>query len=112
MDKMFWATTVIAVLLLCLGILYSPCQAHPKFLSNPNNSVRIIAPFVLISSSAFFLQVHQMHSWCFWGRLFALLFLQREETGSSWLWGIISHLSPWALGQLYRIFLLCFLGWP
>ena len=33
-------------------------------------------------------------------------FLQREETGSSWFWGVISHLSPWALGQLHRIFLL------
>ena len=58
MDKMFQATTVIAALL-CLGILYSPCQVHHKFLSNPNDSIRIFTSFVLISSSTFFLQVHQ-----------------------------------------------------
>ena len=39
LDKMFWATTVIAVLLLCLGILYSPCQAHHKFFSQTMNSI-------------------------------------------------------------------------
>ena len=87
MDKMFWATTVRAVLLLCLGILYSPCQVHHKFLSNPINSVRIITLFVLISSSTFFLQVWQMHSWCLWGGLVAFDFLQGEEAGRAWLWG-------------------------
>ena len=76
MDKMFQATTVIAVLLLCLGILYSPCQVHHKFFSNPIDSVRIIAPFILISSGAFFLQACQLYSWCFWGRLVALEFFK------------------------------------
>ena len=42
-DEMFWATTVIAALLLLhLGILYSPCQVHHKLFCNPINSVGII----------------------------------------------------------------------
>ena len=97
MDKMFWATTVIAVLLHHLGILYSPHLVHHKLFSNPIDSVRIIAPFVLVSSGIFF-KVCQMNSWCFWGGLVALEFLQGDETGSSWFWNIIGHLSPGAPG--------------
>ena len=104
---MFQATTVITALL-CLGILYSPCQVYHKFLSNPINSVGIITPFVLISSGAFFLQVCQLHDWCFWGRLVALELLQREESGR--LLGIISCLSHWTVGKFHRIFLLSFSG--
>ena len=102
--KVFWATTAIAALLLCLGILYNPCQVHHRFLSNPINSTGIIVPFTLISSSTFFLQVHQLHSWHFWGGVVALEFLKREETGRPWLWGIISHPSPWTAGKLHGIF--------
>ena len=109
---MVWATTVVAALLLCLDIFYSPHQAHHKFVSYPLNSMRIVTPFILISSGTFFFQVHQMHNWCFRGRLITLELLQREETGSSWLWGIISCLSSWASGQLHRVFLLCFAGSP
>ena len=129
MDKIFPVTTVTAVLLLCLGIiyspcqllavlllcldiLYSPCQVHHEVFSNLINSIGIIAPFVFISSGIFFLQVHQMHSWHFWGGLVALDLLKGEETGSSWFWNIIGHLSPWAPEQLYGIFLLCFSGSP
>ena len=112
MDKMFQATTVIAVLLLCLGILYSPCQAHHKFLSNPINSIGIIAPFVLVSFGTFFLQVLQMCGWCLWGGLVALELPQGEEAGRAWLWSIISHLSPRTLGKLHRIFLVHFSGHP
>ena len=65
MDKIIWATTVIAAFLLCLGVLYSPCQVHPKFLSNPLNSIGIIVSFIIISSGAFFLQVCQLHGWGF-----------------------------------------------
>ena len=67
MDKMFWATTVIAALLLYLGILYSPHQVHHKLFSNPLNSTGIISLFSLISPGILFLQMHQMHGWCFWG---------------------------------------------
>ena len=112
MGKMFRATTVIAVLLLHLGILYSPCQVHHKLFSNPISSVGIITPFVLILSSVFFLLMCQMHNWHFWDRLVALEFLQGGETGSSLFWNIISHLSPWVPEQLHGIFLLCFLGSP
>ena len=85
MDKMFWATTVIAALLLCLGIFYNPCKVHQKLLSNPIDSFGIITPFILVSSGAFFLQECQMHGWYFWGGLVALEFLQREEAGRAWL---------------------------
>ena len=60
MDKMFWATTMIAVLL-CLGILYSPCQVHHKLFGNPFDSTWIVAVFVLVSPGIFFLQMCQMH---------------------------------------------------
>ena len=79
MDKMFWATTVIPALLLCWGIPYSSCHMHHKFLINPIDSVGIIAHFMLISSSAFLLQVCQMHSWCLWDGLVAFEFLQGKK---------------------------------
>ena len=103
---------MIAALLLCFGILYSPHQAHHKFFSYPLNSVGIITPFILVSSGTFFLKVCQMHDWCFRGWLITLKFLEREETGSSWFWGIIGCLSLWALGQFHKIFLLHFAGSP
>ena len=112
MDKMFWATTVIAALLICLGILYSPYQVHHKFLSNPINSVRTITPFILVSFGIFFLQVCQMYGWCFCGVLVAFEFLQREEAGRLWLWDVISHLSPQTPGKLHKVFILYFLGHP
>ena len=108
MDKMFQATTVVTVLLLCLGIFYSPVQAHHKFFSYPLNSIGIMTPFILVSSGAFFFQVCQMHDWSFRGGLITLELLQREETGSSWLWDIIVCLSLWALRQLHSLpSLLC-----
>ena len=108
-DEMFWAATLIAVFLLHLGILYSPCQAHHKLFSNSFDSARIITLFVFIGPSILFLQ---MHSWCLWDGLAALEFFQGEETGSPCFWRIISCLSPWALGQLHGIFFLSFLGGP
>ena len=78
MDKMFQATTIIAVLL-CLGVLFSPCQAHHKLFSNPFDSARIITLFILITPGVLFLQMHQTHDWCFWGGLVALEFLQGKK---------------------------------
>ena len=112
MDKMFQATTMVAVLLLCLGFLYSLCQAHHKLLCNPFNSTWIVALFVLISPGVFFLQMCQLHHWHFGGGLVALEFLQGEETGSSRFWGTVSNLGPRASGQLHRIFFLHLLGSP
>ena len=95
---MFQATTMIAVLLPYLGVLYSPCQVHHKFFSNPFNSTWIIALFILISPGVLFLQMCQMHHWCFRGGLVSLEFLQGEETGSSqllencWLSGLSGSL--------------------
>ena len=82
MERMFWATTMITALLLCLGIFYSPCQVHHKPFGNPFDSAWIDTLFVLISPSVFFLQMHQMHCWCFGGGLVALELLQGEETVS------------------------------
>ena len=59
---MLHATTVIAMLLLCLGIFYSPHQVYHKFFSYPLDSVGIITPFILISYGTFFFQVHQMYN--------------------------------------------------
>ena len=98
MDKMFWATTMIAMLLLHLGTLYSPCQAHHKLLGNPFNSTQVIALFVPISPSIFFLQICQLQRWCFGGELVALEFLQGEETGGSRFLGIVGNLGPRASG--------------
>ena len=109
---MFWATAMIAVLLLHLGILYSPCQAHHKFFSNPFDSAWIVALFVLVSPGIFFLQICQMHCWHSGGGLVALEFLQGKETGSSQYWSIVSCLGPWTSGQLHGIFFLCLLGSP
>ena len=112
MDKMFQATTVIAVLLLYLGILYSPCQAHHKFLGNPFDSTQIVALFILVPPSVLFFQMYQMHCWCFGGGLVAIEFLQGEETGSSQFWSIVSSLGSRASGQLHRIFFLHLPGSP
>ena len=111
-DEMFQAATMIAALLLHLGILYSPCQAHHKLFHNSFNSARIIALFFFIATGVLFLQMHQMHSWHFQDGLVALEFPQGEETGSPWFWRIIGCLSPWAPGQLHGIFFLSFSGWP
>ena len=112
MDKMFWAATVIAVLLLHLGILYSLCQVHHKLFSNPFDSTWIVTLFVLVSPSILFLKMCQKHCWCFGGGLVALEFLLGEETGSSWFWSIVSSLGSRASGQLHSIFFLCLLGSP
>ena len=109
---MFSATTINSSTSPLFGHPFQLLSDNHKFLSNPINSIRIIAPFVLISSDAFFLQVCQMHSWCLWGRLVAFKFLQGEEAVRAWLSSIISCLSPRTLGKLHRIFLLYFLDHP
>ena len=111
MDKMFQATIMITELL-HLGILYSPCQAHHKLFSNPFYSAWIIALLVLSSPSILFLQMCQMHCWCFGGGLVALQCLQGEETGSLQFWSIVCSLGCRASGKLHRIFFLHLPGSP
>ena len=114
-DEMFWAATMIAAFLLHLGILYSPCLVLHKLFGNSFDSARIMTLFIFIAPSILFLQMHQMHSWCFWGELIALGFLQEEETGSPWFledcqlseslgpwaahWNLLSPLPGWPLGS-------------
>ena len=92
------------MLLLCLGVLYSPHHVHHKLFSSPFGSTQIIALFILISPSMLFLRMSQTHCWPFGGGLVALEFLQGEETGSSQFWSIVSRLGSRASGQLNRIF--------
>ena len=111
-DKMFWATAMIAALLLCLGILYSPCQAHHKFFSSPFDSTWMVALFVLVFSGLLFFQMCQTHCWCSRGGLVALEFPQGEETGSSQFWSIVGCLGSHSPGQLHGVFFLHFPGSP
>ena len=110
MDEMFQAATMVAAFLICLGILYSPCQAYHKLFHNSLDSAGIVTLLVFIVTSILFFQMHQTHSRLFWDGLVALEFLQGEETGSPWFGRSIVCLSPWPLGQLHGVFLLSFSG--
>ena len=70
---------MIAAFLLHLDVLYSPCQVHHKLFGNTFYSGGIIAPFIFITPSVFFLQMCQMHSQPFQGGLVALEFLEGEK---------------------------------
>ena len=109
---MFGAATMIAAFILCLGILYSPCQAHHELISDSFDSTRIIVLFVFIAPSILFPQMCQMHSWHFQDRLVALEFPQVEETGSPWFQRIIHCLSLWTPAQLHGVFFLSISGGP
>ena len=66
---MFQAATMVAVFLIHLGILYSPCQAYHKLFHNPFDSARIITLLVFIATGVLFFQMCQMHSGHFWDGL-------------------------------------------
>ena len=48
MDKVLWATAMITVLLLHLGILHSPCKVHHELFHNPIDTVRVFAFYFFI----------------------------------------------------------------
>ena len=75
-DKMFWAATVVAAFLICLGILHSPCQAYHKLFRNSFNSAGIITLLVFIITGGLFFQMCQMYSRLFQDGLVALEFPQ------------------------------------
>ena len=76
MDEVFWAVTMVAAFLICLGILYGPCQAYHKLFCNSFDSARIVSLLVFITTGVLFLQIHQMHHGHFWDWLVALEFPQ------------------------------------
>ena len=47
-DEMFWAATVVAAFLICLGIFHSPCQTNHELLGYPLDSARIITLWIHI----------------------------------------------------------------
>ena len=109
MDEMFWAATMVAALLICLGILYSPCQAYHKPFHNSFDSARIITLLVFIATGVLFFQMHQMHSGLFFGMgWLPLSFLRGKKLvalglgGVSVAWGPRAttwSLPSWLLGQ-------------
>ena len=74
MDEMFWAGTMVAAFLICLGVLYSTCQAYHKLLCNSMDSARIVTLLVFIATGVLFFQMHQTHSGYFQEGLVALEF--------------------------------------
>ena len=106
---MFWAATMVAALLICLGILNGPCQAYHELFCNSFDSTGIITLLVFIISSILFFQMCRMHSRLYRDGLVALEFSQGEETGSPWFGRSIGCLNPGALGQLHGVLLL---RWP
>ena len=111
-DEMFWASTVVAVFLICLGVFHSPCQMNHELLGYPLNSARIVTLWILIIASILFFLMCQTYSRLFQEGLMTPKFPQGEETSSPWLGGTISSLGSGALGQLYKIFLLSLPGGP
>ena len=103
---------VVAAFLICLGILYSPCQAYHKLFCNSFNSTRIVTLLSFVIDSILFFEMLQMYSRLFQKGLVAFEFPQGEETSSPWFGRIISSLSSRASGQLYRVFILGLLGSP
>ena len=79
MDEMFQAATMAVAFLICLGILYGPCQAYHKLFHNSFNSARIITLLVFIATSILFFQMCQMHNRLFWDGLDALEFPWGEK---------------------------------
>ena len=47
-DEMFQAATVVAVFLICLGVLYNPCQAYHNLFHNSFNSAGIVTLLIFI----------------------------------------------------------------
>ena len=51
---MFWAATVVAAFLICLGIFHSPCQTNHELLGYPFDPTRIVTLLILIIASTLF----------------------------------------------------------
>ena len=52
--KMFWATTMVAAFLVCLGVFHCPCQLNHELLSHPLDSTGVITLWVLTITSILF----------------------------------------------------------
>ena len=53
-DEMFWAATMVAAFLICLGIFHWPCQMNHELLCHPINSTGIITLGIVIITSILF----------------------------------------------------------
>ena len=100
-EEMLWAATMLAVLLICLCILNSPCQAYHELFCNSFDSAGILTLLIFIVTGILFFQMCQMHSRLFWDGLVALEFPQGKETGSLWFGRSFlgSGSTPWSLSS-------------
>ena len=108
-DEIFWAATVVAAFLICLGVFHSPCQMNHELLCYPFNSAGIITLLILIIAGVLFFLMCQAHSRLFQEGLVTLSFLRGKKLV---VLGLGEPSVVWVLGQLYRIFLLSLPGSP
>ena len=102
MDKVLWATAVVAAFLILLSFLHCLGQVHYKLLCHALNSIGVIAFSALSFVSAILFQV--FHPYCRGlNRLGTFQLLKRKEAHHLRFGWIISHL---AMQWFHCLFLL------
>ena len=101
---------MVAVFLICLGILNWSSKLYHEFLHYSLKSIRVITLQVIAIVSIFFLQLCQTYGRFLGRRLVTLKFPQGKEAGSPRFGWTIGGLEPRTLRQFYGIFFLSLPG--
>ena len=94
MDEMFRAATMVAALLIHLGILNCSSKLYHEFLHYSLESIRVVTLQVIAIISIFFFQLCQMYSGFLRRRLVTLKLPQGKEAGRPRFGWTIGSLEP------------------